>query len=192
MSTPGKVLTVLVTLFTIVAIALISLEAQLNANWGASLVSEQKKSKDAEVALEKQENETAKARKEVAGELYQSGLDIVVLDNNLIDIQRALSVSRETLSRLQYDIKRVEDTSASLSKSKEYRGQELEQTKQDLAKINQELDEHKKNNGDLRGTLASLADSFKSTLASNKELLKKLDELKAKSSKKPTTTASSR
>lgn len=192
MSTAGKVLSVVVTLALILWIVLAAMETQLHANFGAKLNAEMKTTEQTEAAVAKQEEEAAKAKSAALLQMKLTGSAITVLNNNLIDMQRAVSVSRETLSRANYQLERVDSTAAGMAKSKEYRGQELEQSKEDLTKKLQELDQLKKLNADLKGSLATLRDQFKSMLASNQELKRKIEENRAKSQAKPTATAMAR
>jgi chromosome segregation ATPase len=174
MSTPGKVLVVLVLLLTPVWMMLISAVAQLNKNAGAQV----KSLKEEVASLEKTLADTKQA---IVGlkddiELEQSAMatELAAIRAQQADLQKARSEILEIKSRVQYQLAGTEEAVKDATTTKDLRIAEKNAEDEALQTTRAEVKKLQQEHAQLVKELDKLRTEFKSTVDSNRRLLARL------------------
>ncbi len=191
MSTAGKVLIILIVLFSIALVVLMAADAQLHNQRAIQLHDAIKRQKDAQKQVDQEKTKIDKAKFDTAREQEAATREMILLDQRLTSLERTLSSLREDVSRYQIDLKRLDTIISANSRSREFRVQELAAVNKSIEDSRKLVAQMKKFNGELRLEVERMRDEFQSTLAQNKELVQKLKTFEGapKPPVKPTSTA---
>lgn len=191
MSTAGKVLIILIVLFSIVLVILMAADAQLHNQRAIQLHDAIKRQKDFQKQVDQEKAKIDKAKFDTAREQEAATREMILLDQRLTSLERTLSSLREDLSRYQIDLKRLDTIISANSRSREFRAQELAAVNKNIDDSRKLVTQVKKFNGELRLEVERMRDEFQSTLAQNKQLVEKLKKFEGttKPPAKPTSTA---
>jgi len=168
MSTAGKVLIVLNTLMLAVWLVLMAGVAELDANGAKRVEDLAKEVESARADLVKVEKDARDIREQVTLEQVAKEGDLKVVRSRLSNSEREVSITLETLSRLQVE---VEEFSKAVKRSQEIAEQRREEKTQ-LEGLRTEEEALVKrlqtDNGDLLTELQSLRETFKQVTEANR------------------------
>ena len=174
MSTPGKVLIVLVALATLGLIFLSAQVAELDRNWGQKI-------QQLQADLEKVRQDVAQAGQEIAKTKAEINLvqqeredELTRLRSRLSDLQKVDSFTRETLDRFSLQLASVEAQAEAAQKRQGDRQQELTDTQKALTNGMAELSQLVRQNNDLLVELARLRGDFLELLAENRSMVEQI------------------
>lgn len=173
MSTAGKVLCVLVALALLGAIYVDSMVSQLDRNWGKAIDAQVQKSDD----LTKQVGETrlllTQTSNSLASARAETNRELAALRSQIDLVQSQIANTRESLTRVQYQVEgqaaTIETTKAAVAR----RDQEKAETEKSLAEA---VDLVKKLDGEndaLLAQLGQLRDQFLAVTRSNREMVER-------------------
>ncbi len=174
MSTPGKVLIVLIVLTTLGWIFMAAQVAELDRNWGQKL-------QQLQADLTKVQQDVAKTGEEVAKTKATINLvqqeredELNRLRSQLSNLQKVDSFTRETLDRFTLQLASVEAQTEAAQKRQGDRQQELTDTQKNLTDTMTELSQLVRQNNDLLVELARLRSDFLETLAENRAMVDRM------------------
>lgn len=181
MSTPGKVLSVLIIFALLGWLVLASMVTQRNRNWGEKI----KKQEDQIIALEgvpggepgelaKALDQVDKLKYEIASEQAQTSRDATILRDRLSNIETQLSETRESLSRLTLLVRDSQFQVEEAKRIAEKRALERTDTQKTIAEAETELNRLRDVDAKLRQQQEALTRDFRATLAENRQLVQKL------------------
>jgi chromosome segregation ATPase len=178
MSTPGKVLTVLVALAVLGGVFLTAKVSALNSNWGQRIdqLSGQVTQLDQDFSSVRGQVEESLAQVRILQE--KSDKDLVLLRTRVSDLEKFEADSQEAIERANVEMKRVDDQIRDGKTAEEARGAELAQTRQDLESTRQVVEQQKVTVDSLVDSLKRLQTDFVRTVDENRRLL---DQLRANS-----------
>jgi hypothetical protein len=177
MSTPGKVLVVLVLLVLPVWIVLVSTVAQLNKNAGAQVATLQKSVENLENELATLRTNVTKLKDQIALEQYTMSEQLVLLRTQQSDLQKLRSQGLENASRAKFEVAGMQETAKRAEATRDLRSAEEMQERAALQASQKEVEELKQEDARLREQLGKLQADFKTTVDSNR---KRLNDLKAR------------
>lgn len=169
MSTAGKVLSVLSVVMLVVQLALFSAVAELNMSGGGRLDALRKDVAKLRVDVAQAERSSYDLREAVSAEQVARERDLFVSRARLSTAERQLTTTRESLTRVQFQVENTTKAVASAVEAKTLRNQEkadLETRKAEEEAIVKRLQGE---NTLLLESLTSLRSSFQETLKKNAE-----------------------
>jgi hypothetical protein len=179
MSTPGKVLVVLVLLVVPVWIVLVSAVAQLNKNAGEQVAKLQ-------ASVANLENELTTLKKTVAGLKDQISLEqhtmseqVSLLRSQQSNLQKMRSEWIENATRANYEVGGMKETAKRAEANRDLRSTERMQEIAAMQAAEAEVEKLKQEHARLSEQLEKLQNDFKRTVDANRKLL---NALKAKRS----------
>jgi cell division protein FtsB len=177
MSTPGKVLVVLVLLVLPAWIILVSTVAQLNKNAGEQVAKLQ-------ASVANLENEISTLKKNITGMKDQISLEqdtmreqLSMLRAQQSDLQKIRSEWIENSSRASYEVGGMKETAKRAEANRDLRANERMQEIAAMQTLETQVEQLKQEHARLTEQLNKLQGEFKTTVDSNRKLL---ENLKAK------------
>ncbi len=173
MSTAGKVLTVLILLFSLVWVILTAGVDQLNRNGNQALITLTERVAKLQENLRTTQNEIVAVKDQT--HVLQATMDreLMVMNSRQNDVQRLASNAAEVLSRVRYELATVQETVQSAQQHQTERSAELAVDQKALATARDEVKQLMARDEELRARLASLRDQFKKTYTSSVETLRR-------------------
>lgn len=172
MSTPGKVLVVLVALATIPYLFLFSLFYQRNTNWGKEMQRLEtevvKTREDAVKALDT----LYEARKEITASQVRRDVALTELRSEIAHLNKQLSLNVERQERIRLQLESTQASTELTQKDIAHRTQEEADTKTALADTQKAVEELKADVGTKLTTLEGMRTKFLDTMERNRELVK--------------------
>lgn len=171
MSTPGKVLVVLIMLASLVWMILTAGVTQLNRNGNQALITLTEKVAKLQEDLKSTQHTITEVKDQttVLGEKMDQ--EIAVINARQNDVQRLSSDVSEILSHVRYELATVQQTVQSAEQDKTERAAELDAETKALNAARDEVKSLKATDEQLRARLASLRAEFKKTLNSSVNIL---------------------
>jgi chromosome segregation ATPase len=174
MSTGGKVLVVMVTLFTLVWLGLMSMVARLNWNHGERVQAGEK----AIAALEQQVSEATTQLQKLENDVVTSHMvnddSRTLLRIQYNDQEKTLAEITENLSRMEGLFNNLELAKSETLAHIEVRKKETVEDQAKLKTIVTETDQSKQRNSDLLAKLSDLRLQFSKLVATNTEIFSKI------------------
>lgn len=174
MSTGGKVLVVMVTLFTLVWLGLMSMVARLNWNHGERVQAGEK----AIAALEQQVSEATTQLQKLENDVVTSHMvnddSRTLLRIQYNDQEKTLAEITENLSRMEGLFNNLELAKSETLAHIEVRKKEIVEDQAKLKTIVTETDQSKQRNSDLLAKLNDLRTQFAKLVATNTETFNKI------------------
>lgn len=167
MSTAGKVLTVLILLVMVGWIVMLSAVTQLNVNWQAKIISQQKAIQASDDKLAQATTSYRTATEATLVEQAAEDRDLRDIRTRIAYLEARLSIKTEDLSRSQIQVTDYEAAVAQAGTHKTHRLAEHTKAEADLAAKRTEIAQRQEENGQLRDQLARLQDDFKRLLTNN-------------------------
>jgi len=179
MSTPGKVLVVLVMLLAPVWMILIAAVAELNKSGGSQIAS-------LKTQVETLEKQVSDARKQLDALKAQIGLaqvamanDLAVIRSRQADLQKARSETLEMASRVKFQVESTQEAAKQAEATRDLRATEKTQEIASKESIEKEVEKLKQEHAEAVEHLDKLRNAFKATLESNRKLLARLRTTKS-------------
>lgn len=171
MSTPGKVLVVLIMLASLVWMILTAGVTQLNRNGNQALIMLTEKVAKLQEDLKSTQHTITEVKDQttVLGEKMDQ--EIAVINARQNDVQRLSSDVSEILSHVRYELATVQQTVQSAEQDKTERAAELVAETKALNAARDEVKSLKATDGELRKRLQGLRNEFKTTLKTNTGIL---------------------
>lgn len=174
MSTAGKVLTVLVLLFSIGWLVLFSAAAQLNQNYGEAIDRDKKAAvAKAEQAVKTSEEAWA-TRAATVREQEQASLETTLAQQRVSTAKGLLATTLESQGRIRNQLEAMESAVKTAQAARDTRTKEREETETLLAERRAEVETLTKENADRLARLQDLRTRFQSLLAENTQLVQTL------------------
>jgi hypothetical protein len=168
MSTAGKVLVVLIALASLVWTILTAGVTQLNRNANQALVVLAERAAKLAEDVQLTKEEAAQVRDQTVVLQEKMDRDLAVISARQNDAQRMSSSIREILSRVQYELASVQQTSQAADKDRTERANEKATEEKDLTKAREEVIALKATDQELTLRLTSLRDKFSELYKHNK------------------------
>lgn len=160
MSTAGKVLVVLVMLVSIACLILAGGVAQLHYNANQRLEKLESDIGKAQASIATTRGEIVQYRDQTSEAQEKIDREIAALRSQQNDLERSRSQIVNTLARLQFDLKTVDDTIAAARESVQVRIAEFDADTAAMADLRRHVEGLKASNSELMGRLQSLRDQF--------------------------------
>lgn len=183
MSTPGKVLSVLIILAAIGWLVLASMVTQRHRNWGEKIQKQEAQIAQLEGVpggepgeLDKLLTQVEQLKYAIADEQAQTSRDATVLRDRLSNVETQLAETRESLARLTLLVRDSQVQVDEAKKIAELRARERTDTQKAIADAEVELSRLREVDAQLRQEQESLTREFKATLAENRKLVQRLLE----------------
>jgi chromosome segregation ATPase len=169
MSTAGKVLVVLVMLFTVVWMILTSGVAQMNRNGNQALKNLTEKLADLEGKLHDTQVDIARTKDQTSSLQEQMDTELAVINSRQNDVQRSASALRDQLARVQYELATVQATVQSAEQERKERYAEKDAETKGLQQAREAVKALQASDEELRSRLRDLREEFKVTYKKNQE-----------------------
>ena len=179
MSTPGKVLVVLVLLIVPVWIVMVSTVAQLNKNAGEDLAKLNTTVSNLENDVASMQKKVVELKDQIALEQEAMNQHLAVIRSHQSDLQKARSEWIANAAGEKYRVAGMEEAAKRAAATRDLRAAEKEQETAAKAAVEAEVEQLKQEHAQLTEQLDKLRGDFKATVDSNRKLL---DRLKAKKS----------
>jgi chromosome segregation ATPase len=173
MSTAGKVLVVLVMLASIGCLMLAGGVAQLNFNANERLQKLSDELAKAQEGILAAKREAMELRDQTSETQEQIDRDVTALRARQTDLERSGSQIVDTLARLQYDLRTVNETIEGARTSIQKRTAEFEAEEKELADLRTRVQSLKTNNVESMAQLQSLRQQFQDTYQKNVDIISK-------------------
>lgn len=173
MSTPGKVLVVLILLSSLVWILLMAGVDQLNRNGNQALIKLTEQVAKLQDDLQTTKQTIAGLKDQTTVMQEQVDRQLAVIQSRQNDVQRSSSAVREILARVQYELATIQETVQSAEKAKAERETEKASEEKALAALQEEVAGLKVKDKTLRDRLQGLGSEFTTIVNGNRELLEK-------------------
>lgn len=174
MSTAGKVLTVIVTLAIIGWIVLVAKVADLNRNWGQEIDRLAGEIQKLDEGIVKSRDGLNKTLAAIRLQQDEKDRELSVLRIQLSKLGKFEAQVQQAVTDVQLQIQLVQEATKDAQAGAQKRLAEREQTKQDLAASQGEVQKLQESVGDLSGRLQRLQSSFIATQQENRQLLQQL------------------
>jgi DNA repair exonuclease SbcCD ATPase subunit len=171
MSTPGKVLVVLVLLLTPVWIILISAVAQLNKNAGAQVKSLKEEVASLEKSVAGTKEDIVRLKDDIELEQLAMATELAAIRGHQANLQKARSEILEIKSRVQYQLASTQEAVKDATTTKDLRIAEKNAEKEALQTTQTEVEKLQQEHAQLVEELGKLRNEFKSTVDSNRQFL---------------------
>jgi len=179
MSTPGKVLVVLVLLLAPVWVIMVSSVAQLNKNGGEQVANLKKQ-------VETLENEVAATRKQIVDLKDKIELEQVTMAEHLAairahkaDLEKARSETREIASRVSFQVTSLQEQVKDAATRRDHRIAEKNAEREAVQAAEAEVKKLQQEHAQLTERLDKLRNEFKTTVDTNRQLLDSLKPSKS-------------
>jgi predicted nucleic acid-binding Zn-ribbon protein len=173
MSTAGKVLVVLIMLSAIACLIMAGGVAQLNYNANQKLDQLAAELEKTQQSIEATKLEIISTRDQTTVVQETIDREFSALESQQTDLERSRTQIADTLSRLQYDLKTVNDTVAEAKDSLQYRVNEFDAETKAMADLRRDVQALRSNNTQLMARLQSLRSQFLDTQRKNADMLGK-------------------
>jgi chromosome segregation ATPase len=171
MSTPGKVLVVLIMLASLGWMILTAGVTQLNRNGNQALITLTEKVAKLQEDLKTNQDTIAQVKDQTSLLQEQMDRELAVINARQNDVQRLSSDVSEILSHVRYELATVQQTVLSAEQDKTERAAELVAETKALTAVRDEVKSLKATDGELRERLKGLRNEFKTTLNKNTSIL---------------------
>jgi chromosome segregation ATPase len=171
MSTAGKVLVVLVLLTSLVWIILSAGVSQLNTNGNKRLHDLAETLAKLQVDFKQAQDDVVALRNETSSVQEEKDRQVTVLRSRQIDLEKARSQIRESLSRNVYQLELVQETIEKAKSALQHRVAEHESDEQALAKAKSEVKDLMAKTNELVTELVALRKEFQTKYHANVESL---------------------
>jgi chromosome segregation ATPase len=174
MSTPGKVLVVLVTLTSLVWIVMVASVAQINNTGSEKFASltQQVDKLQADVAESQRQVEALKDQ--ISQAQVQMGLDLATIRVRQAALEKVRSDAIEMATRVKLQLAGYEASVETAKTARDQREAEKKAEAEAMARAEAEVEELKKEHAQLTKQLANLGNEFRTTLAANRQLVDRL------------------
>jgi hypothetical protein len=179
MSTPGKVLVVLVLLLAPVWIIMISAVAQLNKNAGEQVESLKKNVNALENQVSAAEKEIVGLRDKIALEQEAMADHLAMIRAHKSDLEKSRSEWIENVTRYRFDLASRQETAKRAEATRDLRLAEKMQETEAKKATEAEVEQLKQEHAQLVEQLDKLRSDFKATLESNQKGVERLKGKKA-------------
>jgi chromosome segregation ATPase len=169
MYTAGKVLVVLILLFSLIWVVLTAGVTQMNRNGNQALINLTNKLADLEEKLRDTQHEIAVTKDQTSSLQEQMDTELAVINARQNDAQRNSSSIRELLSGIQYELATVQATVQSAEQERKERYKEKDAETKALAQARDEVKALKAKDEELRTRLGELREKFKLTFKKNQD-----------------------
>lgn len=174
MSTPGKVLVVVVSLALIGWIFLFAQIAQLNINWGKRIDDLTGQVTDLKTGITQTRANIEKTLAEVTRSQEQRDKQLTVLKVRLSDAEKFQALNQESLIRIEQQIQLLNTSTEAATVALNNRLTEKTQTDQLLATTQAEVEQLKEAVGQRFDTLSELRQEFQNLQTENNQLHQRL------------------
>jgi cell division protein FtsB len=174
MSTPGKVLVVLVLLITPVWVMMVSGVAQLNKNWGKQVDDLKKQVKTLEDDVVAMRKSVVDLKDTISLEQVTMADEIAALRSHAADLQKTRTDALEYASRAQLQRAATEEQAKAAESTRDLRVTEHKEEIAAKAAAEAEVENLKQEHATLTEQLDKLRDDFKKTVESNRRLVARL------------------
>jgi chromosome segregation ATPase len=171
MSTPGKVLVVLIMLASLVWMILTAGVAQLNRNGNQALITLTEKVAKLQEDLKSNQETITQVKDQTSLLQEQMDQELAVINARQNDVQRLSSDVSEILSRVRYELATVQQTVQNAEQARAERASEKVAEQKALSAVRDEVKSLKATDEELRKRLTGLRNEFKTTLKTNTGIL---------------------
>ncbi len=174
MSTPGKVLVVLVTLTSLIWVVMVASVAQINTTGSEKLATLTTQVEKLEVDVAQAQRKLVDFKDQVGQAQVEMGLDVATIRSRQAALERVRSDTIEMATRVKLQLAGYEAAVQTAQTARDQREAEKKAEIEAEAKAKAEVAELIKEHSRLTGQLAKLNNEFTTTLASNKRLVDRL------------------
>ena len=174
MSTPGKVLVVLVTLTSLVWIVMVASVAQINNTGSQKLANLTQQVEKFQVDVAQAQRQIEALKDQIGQAQVEMGLDLATIQSHQVALEKVRSDAIEMATRAQLQLA---DFQASVEKGQTARDQreaEKQAAIQAKAEAEAEVERLASEHSRLTEQMTELSDQFRSTLESNRRLIDRL------------------
>jgi chromosome segregation ATPase len=171
MSTPGKVLVVLIMLASLVWMVLMAGVTQLNRNGNQALIELGTKIEKLTEDVQTTRAKIAETKDQTTVLQEQMDKELTFIRSRQVDVERVSSNIKEILARVQYQLATLQETVKNAEATAKQRADEKVAEQKALDDAKAEVQTLKTQNQELTNRLTGLRNEFKSTLKTNTSLI---------------------
>jgi len=174
MSTAGKVLVVLVMLVVPIWVTLVSAVAETNKTWGEQVQKLEGQVKKLQEDVKAARQDLVATKDQISRDQVAMAERIAMLRSRKVDVEKRLSETIEIATRLKLRLKATQDEIKQAEATRDLRAAEKTAEIAAKAAAEAEVEQLKQEHVTLVGELKQLRDQFKSTVDSNRKIVKRL------------------